>query len=124
MYGDDTTAGVGRDRCVPLSLSHLVFGMRELMSIDPYKPDDPSPLTSDAISSSCWELQSLQSHYLASVSTLAKVFNEVFTKSEYSLEDFLDHGYGTVCPLLPLALPFLLHLHQQIRRSGSGKEWS
>ena len=63
---------------------------------DPYRADDPSPFTSNAIASSCWELFALQNHYLASVSTLAKVFNEVFTKPEYNMEDFLDHGYGTV----------------------------
>jgi U3 small nucleolar RNA-associated protein 19 len=30
------------------------------------------------------------------VSTLAKIFSETFTKPEFNLEDFLDHGYGTV----------------------------
>lgn len=63
---------------------------------DPYRPSDPSPMTSGAISSSCWELAMLQQHYLASISTLAKVFTEVFTKPEYNMEDFLDHGYDTV----------------------------
>ncbi|ORY23793.1 CBF/Mak21 family-domain-containing protein [Naematelia encephala] len=63
---------------------------------DPYDAEDPSPLTSRAISSSCWELAALQHHYLASVSTLAKVFIEVFTKPEYNMEDFLDHGYNTL----------------------------
>ena len=29
---------------------------------------------------------------------MAKVFQEVFTKPEYNMEDFLDHGYGTVRP--------------------------
>ena len=27
---------------------------------------------------------------------MAKVFQEVFTKPEFNMEDFLDHGYGTV----------------------------
>ncbi|ORX36119.1 CBF/Mak21 family-domain-containing protein [Kockovaella imperatae] len=63
---------------------------------DPYNASDPSPFTANAMGSSCWELMSLQNHYLASVSTLAKMFNEVFTKPEYNMEDFLDHGYGTL----------------------------
>jgi U3 small nucleolar RNA-associated protein 19 len=63
---------------------------------DPYNPEDPSPMTSGAIKSSCWELAMLQTHYLGSVSTLAKVFTEVFTKPEYNMEDFLDHGYDTL----------------------------
>jgi U3 small nucleolar RNA-associated protein 19 len=66
------------------------------LAADPFKPEEASPLVSGAISSSCWELASLQKHYLASVSTLAKVFTEIFTKPEYNMEDFLDHGYDTV----------------------------
>ena len=63
---------------------------------DPYRPIDPSPMTTGAISSSCWELAMLQNHYLPAISTLAKIFTEVFTKPEYNMEDFLDHGYDTV----------------------------
>lgn len=63
---------------------------------DPYKEAERSPLTSNAIASSLWELAAMRSHYLGSVSTMAKVFEEVFTKPEFNLEDFLDHGYGTV----------------------------
>lgn len=46
----------------------------------------------------------LQNHYLASISTLAKVFTEVFTKPEYNMEDFLDHGYDTVSRVCCLEL--------------------
>jgi len=53
-------------------------------------------LTSRAIESSLWELAPVRNHYLASISTLARIFEEVFTKPEYNLEDFLDHGYATV----------------------------
>ncbi|WVQ75300.1 hypothetical protein IAR50_004916 [Cryptococcus sp. DSM 104548] len=63
---------------------------------DPYDAEEKDPLKTKAIESSCWELSTLQKHYLASVSTLAKVFGEVFTKAEYDMEDFLDHGYGTL----------------------------
>jgi U3 small nucleolar RNA-associated protein 19 len=27
---------------------------------------------------------------------MAKIFSEVFTKPQFGMEDFLDHGYGTV----------------------------
>jgi U3 small nucleolar RNA-associated protein 19 len=75
---------------------------------DPYNPREISPLATKAIESSCWELKALQGHYNSSISTMAKVFTEAFTKPEFMLEDFLDHGYGTVRllpPLLPLLLP-------------------
>lgn len=65
-------------------------------NVDPYNAEDASPMSSGAINSSCWELAMLQQHYLGSVSTLAKVFTEVFTKPEYNMEDFLDHGYDTL----------------------------
>jgi len=64
--------------------------------LDPYNAEDKNPFTSNAIKSSCWELSSLQTHYLSSVSILAKIFTEVFTKPEFNMEDFMDHGYGTV----------------------------
>jgi len=64
--------------------------------LDLYDENSPSPSTSNAISSSLWELAALRGHYLASVSTMEKIFEEVFTKPEYNMEDFLDHGYGTV----------------------------
>jgi hypothetical protein len=67
-----------------------------LTRIDPYNAEDKNPFTSNAIKSSCWELSSLQTHYLSSVSILAKIFTEVFTKPEFNMEDFMDHGYGTV----------------------------
>ena len=71
--------------------------------LDPYNAEDVNPFTSNAIKSSCWELSSLQTHYLSSVSILAKIFTEVFTKPEFNMEDFMDHGYGTVriLPILP-----------------------
>jgi hypothetical protein len=66
-------------------------------SVDPFKLDEPDPLKTDAIFSSAWELVGLRSHYLASISTLFKVFQESFDKPKYDLEDFLDHSYSTVC---------------------------
>ncbi|KAL7423402.1 Maturation and nuclear export of 40S ribosomal subunits interacting protein [Cryptotrichosporon argae] len=63
---------------------------------EPYDAAEPSPLATCAIESSLYELAALRSHYLAAVGTMAKVFEEQFTKPEFSLEDFLDHGYGTM----------------------------
>lgn len=63
---------------------------------DPYDENEPVPGKSRAIESSAWELAAIKGHYLASVGTMAKIFSEQFTKPEFNLEDFLDHGYGTV----------------------------
>ncbi|QRV75920.1 ribosome biogenesis protein [Ceratobasidium sp. AG-Ba] len=68
----------------------------ETAQIDPFDENEPSPLRTNAINSSLWELVSHRNHYLSSVSTLAKIFSEVFTKPAYALEDFLDHTYATL----------------------------
>ena len=68
----------------------------ELIGTDPYDETDPSPFSSNAINSSAYELASLTRHYLSSASTMSGIFKEVFTKPEFSMEDFLDHGYATV----------------------------
>ncbi|KAK0199243.1 CBF/Mak21 family-domain-containing protein [Desarmillaria ectypa] len=65
-------------------------------SEDPFLPAEPNPLSTNALSSSLWELQSHQSHYHSGVSILVKVFSEAFTKPGFSMEDFLDHTYGTL----------------------------
>ncbi|GAB7364467.1 hypothetical protein MBLNU230_g5277t1 [Neophaeotheca triangularis] len=61
---------------------------------DPFNPLEPDPMRTNAIESSLWELVSLQRHYHPNVATLARIVSEQFTKREYSLEDFLDHGYA------------------------------
>lgn len=38
----------------------------------------------------------MRRHYHPSVSTLAKIFEEAFTKPNYNMEDFYDHTYTTV----------------------------
>ncbi|POW06814.1 hypothetical protein PSHT_10208, partial [Puccinia striiformis] len=63
---------------------------------DPFKLDEPDPLKTEAIFSSAWEFVGLRSHYLASISTLFKVFQESFDKPNYELEDFLDHTYSSL----------------------------
>ncbi|KIL00929.1 hypothetical protein PAXRUDRAFT_821133 [Paxillus rubicundulus Ve08.2h10] len=64
--------------------------------VDSFQPDEVNPNITKAIDSSLWELCSHKHHYESAVSTLARVFEEAFTKPGYSLEDFLDHTYGTL----------------------------
>ena len=63
---------------------------------DPFLADEPNPNLTNALDSSLWELYSHKNHYHAAVSTLARVFEEAFTKPSYLMEDFLDHTYATV----------------------------
>ena len=66
---------------------------------DPFDDAEPNPTLTNAIDSSLWELHTQRNHYHAAASTLAKVFEEAFTKPNYALEDFLDHTYSTVSSL-------------------------
>ncbi len=63
---------------------------------DPFCMDEPDPMETDALESSLWEIQMLQSHYHPNVATIAKIISEQFTKQAYNLEDFLDHSYGSL----------------------------
>lgn len=69
---------------------------------DPFDMDEKDPMLTNAIESSVWELEALQSHYHPNVATLAKIISEQFTKRSYNLEDFLDHSYTAVCFTLNL----------------------
>lgn len=77
---------------------------------DPFDADETDPNLTNALDSSLWEMAALQHHYLASVSSLAKVFTEVMNKQSYSMEDFLDHSYATVSCLEKLCARCLLAL--------------
>ncbi|KAH9845787.1 CBF/Mak21 family [Teratosphaeria destructans] len=63
---------------------------------DTFDAKETDPTATGAIDSSLWELETLASHDHPNVATLAKILSEQFTKREYSLEDFLDHSYGTL----------------------------
>ncbi|KAK4034009.1 CBF/Mak21 family-domain-containing protein [Parachaetomium inaequale] len=63
---------------------------------DPFLPDERDPMETHAIDSCLWEIVQLQSHYHPNVATIAKIISEQFTKQTYSLEDFLDHSYGSL----------------------------
>lgn len=63
---------------------------------DPYDPTEPDPQLTHAIDSSLWELETVQSHYHPTVASIARIISEQFTKQQYNLEDFLDHGYASL----------------------------
>ena len=63
---------------------------------DPFQMDEPDPMNTDAIESSLWEIETLQSHYHPNVATIAKIISEQFTKHAYNIDDFLDHSYASV----------------------------
>lgn len=63
---------------------------------DPFDPAEPNPQLTNAIDSSLWELETLRSHYHPTVASIARIIAEQFTKQQYNLEDFLDHGYASM----------------------------
>ncbi|SAM62410.1 related to NOC4-nucleolar protein, mediates maturation and nuclear export of 40S ribosomal subunits [Ustilago bromivora] len=88
---------------------------------DPFSPDEKDPLKTNALDSSLWELASFgaaavakgnsggpsmgadggsvvpgEAHYLGSVTSLARILAEPFTRERYSLDDFLDITYATL----------------------------
>ncbi|KAJ6009978.1 hypothetical protein N7499_004623 [Penicillium canescens] len=60
---------------------------------DPFDATETDPTMTNAIESSLWEIETLQSHYHPNVAAIARIISEQFTKQAYSLEDFLDHTY-------------------------------
>ncbi|KAI0788858.1 CBF/Mak21 family-domain-containing protein [Abortiporus biennis] len=64
--------------------------------IDPFNASEANPNITRAIDSSLWELYTHKQHYHSAISTLARIFEEAFTKPNYALEDFLDHTYSTL----------------------------
>ncbi|KAG9770837.1 nucleolar complex protein, partial [Aureobasidium melanogenum] len=63
---------------------------------DPFDPAEPDPQVTNAIDSSLWELDTLRSHYHPTVASIARIIAEQFTKQQYNLVDFLDHGYASL----------------------------
>ena len=73
----------------------------ELENADPFDMDVKDPMTTGAIDSSLWEIETLQSHYHPNVSSIASIISQQFLKQSYNSEDFLDHTYGTVSRTSP-----------------------
>lgn len=69
---------------------------KENLGLDPFDMSEKNPQKTHAIDSSLWELETLQSHYHPNVASLARIISEQFTKQQYNLEDFLDHGYASM----------------------------
>ncbi|KAM5436864.1 Maturation and nuclear export of 40S ribosomal subunits interacting protein [Microsporum canis] len=60
---------------------------------DPFDAYEPNPTLTNAIESSLWEIETLQSHYHPNTAALARIISEQFTKQQYNVEDFLDLSY-------------------------------
>ncbi|EZF36044.1 nucleolar complex protein [Trichophyton mentagrophytes] len=60
---------------------------------DPFDACEPNPTLTNAIESSLWEIETLQSHYHPNTAALARIISEQFTKQHYNVEDFLDLSY-------------------------------
>ncbi|KAI8818284.1 CBF/Mak21 family-domain-containing protein [Fimicolochytrium jonesii] len=64
---------------------------------DPYLPTETDPAKSRALESSLWEMQTLKTHYLHTISGLVRVFEQPIAKQHmYDMEDFLDHSYTSL----------------------------
>ncbi|KAG5438410.1 hypothetical protein PCANB_002899 [Pneumocystis canis] len=66
---------------------------------DPFLDDELDPSKTKALDSSLWELATLIDHYYPTVSTLARIFSEQFTKLSYDLDDFFDYSYTNIIDL-------------------------
>ena len=68
----------------------------DMLGEDHFDMSKSDPQQTGAIDSSLWELETLQSHYHPTVSSIAKIVSDHFTKQAYNLDDFLDHGYASM----------------------------
>ena len=102
----------------PYHPTHTIYNSPAYLEsgvIDPFLPSQSDPMLTHAIDSSLWELHTLTDHYHPNVATLAKILSEQFTKREYVLDDFADHGYGTLLDA---------ELGREMRRGGRVEvEW-
>ena len=96
MHDSPRWGGSGAFRRCASNLAHPPVIHPVDRRTDPFLADEPNPNLTNALDSSLWELYSHKNHYHAGVSTLARIFEEAFTKPSYPLEDFLDHTYATV----------------------------
>jgi hypothetical protein len=56
---------------------------------DPFDETQDDPMQTGAINSCLWEVVQLQSHYHPTVSPIAQIISQQFTKTMYNMEDFL-----------------------------------
>ncbi|KAJ3101349.1 hypothetical protein HK100_004554, partial [Physocladia obscura] len=67
--------------------------IRKNVKADNFIMSENDPSKCRALESSLWELHTLSTHFLPSISSLATIFQEPFTKPVYDIEDFLDLSY-------------------------------
>ena len=60
---------------------------------DPFDDKEVDPMRTNAIDSSLWEIETLQSHYHPNVAVISRIISEQFTKQSYKVEDFMEHSY-------------------------------
>ncbi|KAI1344630.1 CBF/Mak21 family-domain-containing protein [Xylariaceae sp. FL0016] len=63
---------------------------------DSFIIEEHDPMQTHAIDSCLWEFVQLQAHYHPNVATIAKILSDQWTKTQYNLEDFLDHSYTSL----------------------------
>lgn len=61
--------------------------------VDPFDIQESDPAKTNAIGSSLWEISTLLNHYHPNVSSLVKIFTQVFNKNRYNMEDFFYWDY-------------------------------
>ena len=68
----------------------------EQATSDPYKYDESDPARCNALSSSLWELKTLEQHYCSEVQLAVKVFSQPFGRQENDLNPYLHSSYADV----------------------------
>jgi U3 small nucleolar RNA-associated protein 19 len=63
---------------------------------DPYLFNEEDPSQSHAMESSLWEIQTLKHHYCPEVATMAKIFEEPFTKPKFHIDQIVEGTYASV----------------------------
>lgn len=91
-------------------------------NVDPFDMNEPSPTLTHALDSSLWELAALRQHYHAPAATLARIFEEAFTRPGFAMEDFLDHTYSTVRFAFPFILQHLLNNKSQLFETEANRK--
>lgn len=103
---------------------------------DPFLANESDPTLTNAIESSLWEIESLQSHYHPNVAAIARIISEQFTKQSYNMEDFLDYSYQGMLmaelgveekpfrkqPVVEFAIPKRIFTDRLLREEDGGED--
>jgi U3 small nucleolar RNA-associated protein 19 len=66
------------------------------VKVDPFIDTEEDPMKTNAMNSSLWEIQALMNHYIPNVASLARVFQNKFTKLRYDVEEFTAVSYQSL----------------------------